>query len=799
MLQITGEARFADVLELSLYNAVLAGISLDGTRFFYTNTLRQLDPMPVDLRWSRQREPFISCFCCPPNVVRTIAEVGSYAYGRSDDKVWVHLYGGNTLDTELADGGRLRLTQETDYPWDGRVTITVEAAPERPCSLMLRIPGWAGGATAEPQRHARCDGRPEPGTYAEVRRAWSAGDVVELTLPMPVRLMQAHPLVEEARNQVAVLRGPIVYCLESADLAEGRPGLGRRDPARDRADAALRPRPARRRHGPRRPGRGLARGRLVRASSTASCPPRTPTADRPEADPVLRLGQPGPIGDDGLDAPRTLETAFADDTIEEPHADSHEQPKASVLAPGRGARVLAVGPRPCPGRPRGRAGRAVGDLRDRPERALGRQPVRRRRPVRPLHAGGPGRSTSPASTTATGSTASASCPIGRASGATRRGATAPSWTARPARSTWSTPSAGNHGPVRVRTTFHFAYADGTPYFPIGTTCYAWTHQGDALEEQTLATLKHAPFNKMRMCVFPKCYAYNQNEPPLYPFAGHAAARLGLHPVQPGVLPPPRAADRPAPRPRHRGRPDPVPPLRQGPLGLRPDGGRRRRPLPALRRRPAGGLPQRLVVAGQRVRLHEGEAGRPTGTASSRSSQASDPYEHLRSIHNGTRPLQPHPAVGDARQHPERLGRRGLRPGGPVPRRLPQADRLRRGEVRGGHPPALGEPLGRGDGPPLLAGDDRRHLRRPRRDVPAPRRTSSGGPRGASCTAQSPARIAFLRKILEDGPARGPRADRQVAGRRASPARRASITSSTSARRSRRNGPSRLPRASSTSP
>ncbi|MBX6311659.1 MAG: DUF5060 domain-containing protein [Isosphaeraceae bacterium] len=87
------------------------------------------------------------------------------------------------------------------------------------------------------------------------------------------------------------------------------------------------------------------------------------------------------------------------------------------------------------------------------------------------------------------------------------------------RLTVTPPAAGNHGPVRVRHTFHFAYADGTPYFPIGTTCYAWTHQGDALEEQTLATLKRAPFNKLRMCVFPKHYAYNQNEPVFYPFEG----------------------------------------------------------------------------------------------------------------------------------------------------------------------------------------------------------------------------------------------------------------------------------------
>ena len=140
MLQITGEARFADVLELVLYNAVLAGISLDGTRFFYTNTLRQLDRMPVELRWSRQREPFISCFCCPPNVVRTIAEVGGYAYGRSDDRVWVHLYGGNTLDTALAGGvqaaadagDRLPLGRPGDDHRRGRPGATLLAAAPDP-------------------------------------------------------------------------------------------------------------------------------------------------------------------------------------------------------------------------------------------------------------------------------------------------------------------------------------------------------------------------------------------------------------------------------------------------------------------------------------------------------------------------------------------------------------------------------------------------------------------------------------------------------------------------------------------
>jgi DUF1680 family protein len=217
MLQITGQARFADALELVLYNAALAGIGLDGKTFFYTNTLRQLDRMPAEMRWSRKREPFISSFCCPPNIVRTLAEVSNYAYGRSERGVWVNLYGASVLDTRLPDGAVLKLTQATEYPWDGRVRITVGAAPKGLYSIMLRIPAWARGAALSvngaPEKKA-----PEPGTYHEVRRAWAAGDTLELRLPLRAQLIQAHPLVEEVRNQVAVKRGPIVYCLESTDL-----------------------------------------------------------------------------------------------------------------------------------------------------------------------------------------------------------------------------------------------------------------------------------------------------------------------------------------------------------------------------------------------------------------------------------------------------------------------------------------------------------------------------------------------------------------------------------------------------
>ncbi len=219
MLQITGDAKYADVMDLALTNAVLAGVSLDGKRFFYTNTLRQLDAMPAPLRWSRAREEWISCYCCPPNVARVVAQAHTYAYGRSADGVWVHLYGGSTLDTTLPDGRRVKLKQETRYPWDGRVRVVVEGAPAGEFALRLRVPGWVEGATLSVNGEAATAA--PAGRYAEVRRAWAAGDVVELSLPLRPRLVEAHPLVEETRNQIAVMRGPVVYCLESPDLPAG--------------------------------------------------------------------------------------------------------------------------------------------------------------------------------------------------------------------------------------------------------------------------------------------------------------------------------------------------------------------------------------------------------------------------------------------------------------------------------------------------------------------------------------------------------------------------------------------------
>jgi DUF1680 family protein len=220
MFQITGEARFCDVIENTLLNSVLAGVSLDGTAYFYTNTLRQLDPMPVDLRWPRHRQRTIGCFCCPPNVVRTLAQSSTYAYAMSDRGVHVVLYGGSTLD---ADG--VKLTQTTDYPWDGRVRITIDAVPggRGEFSIFLRVPGWTRDAITTHVNGIRVLDKhpPQPGTFYEIRMPWKAGDVIDLDLSMPVRLVEAHPLVEAARNHVAVMRGPIVYCAEGVDLPAG--------------------------------------------------------------------------------------------------------------------------------------------------------------------------------------------------------------------------------------------------------------------------------------------------------------------------------------------------------------------------------------------------------------------------------------------------------------------------------------------------------------------------------------------------------------------------------------------------
>ena len=217
MWQITRDAKYVDALENSLYNAVLAGVSLDGERFFYTNTLRQLDEMPTELRWPRQRQNWISCYCCPPNVARTIAQVGRFAYSVDTKETVVLLYGSNQLDIAIGDNQRLALQQMSDYPSQGLVRLQVKAAPSHPYSIGLRIPGWCDAAKIKinGQPHSLT---PQPSSIASIQRQWQVGDTIELQLEMPVQYLEAHPLVEECRGQIAVRRGPLIYSIESNDL-----------------------------------------------------------------------------------------------------------------------------------------------------------------------------------------------------------------------------------------------------------------------------------------------------------------------------------------------------------------------------------------------------------------------------------------------------------------------------------------------------------------------------------------------------------------------------------------------------
>jgi hypothetical protein len=218
MFQLTGESKYMDVLELSLYNSVLSGISLDGNKFFYTNPLAAAKDYPYDLRWSGGRQSYISkSNCCPPNTIRTIAEVNDYMYSIGEKGLYVNLYGGNILNTELHDGTKLKLEQTTNYPWDGKITITIKEATAKNVNIYLRIPEWSKGYSLQINNSFPKVVDMDNG-YVIAGRQWKAGDKIELVFNMPATLLESNPLVEASKNQVTVKRGPIVYCLESADL-----------------------------------------------------------------------------------------------------------------------------------------------------------------------------------------------------------------------------------------------------------------------------------------------------------------------------------------------------------------------------------------------------------------------------------------------------------------------------------------------------------------------------------------------------------------------------------------------------
>lgn len=217
MFLLTGESKYADIVELTLYNSVLSGVSMDGSKYFYTNPLAATVDYPYHLRWQGGRVPYISkSNCCPPNVVRTIAEVNSYMYSIGEKGLYVNMYGGNTLATELHDGTKINLEQTTDYPWSGKISMQVKELSKKDAMVFLRIPGWCKQFTIT------LNGKilNAKSSNGFVALNVNANDKLELDLDMPATLIESNPMVEETRNQVTVKRGPMVYCLESTDLPQ---------------------------------------------------------------------------------------------------------------------------------------------------------------------------------------------------------------------------------------------------------------------------------------------------------------------------------------------------------------------------------------------------------------------------------------------------------------------------------------------------------------------------------------------------------------------------------------------------
>jgi DUF1680 family protein len=209
LFQTTVNPKYIDNIENELYNGILSGVSLDGKDFFYTEALRRTKEFPYVMRWPKHRQRYISCFCCPPNTLRTLCQAQEYAYSINKDTLWVNLYGQNVLKTK-----DLEIEQQTNYPWDGHIRLTIKKAKNLK-SIRMHIPSWSTDLSL------KLNGEPILVEDLRQPRHWKKGDVIELDLPMLVRLIEANPLVEEAKNQVAVMRGPIVYCLEGQDIANG--------------------------------------------------------------------------------------------------------------------------------------------------------------------------------------------------------------------------------------------------------------------------------------------------------------------------------------------------------------------------------------------------------------------------------------------------------------------------------------------------------------------------------------------------------------------------------------------------
>jgi DUF1680 family protein len=236
MLLSDNDARYADLIERTLFNVVATSPSAEGTAFFYANTLHQRTPGEASAddeisprASSSLRAPWFEVSCCPPNVARTFASLAAYVATVTDRGIQIHQFAPATISTTLPGGGAIALEMTTHYPRDGVISVRVVDAPAEPVTLSLRMPKWAESATLTLRPiNGAADNRVVGPGYATVEKAFMAGDVVELSLPVQPRVIHPDPRIDAIRGTVAIERGPEVFCLESVDLAE---------PLNDAADA----------------------------------------------------------------------------------------------------------------------------------------------------------------------------------------------------------------------------------------------------------------------------------------------------------------------------------------------------------------------------------------------------------------------------------------------------------------------------------------------------------------------------------------------------------------------------------
>jgi uncharacterized protein len=216
LLQVNGDGKYADIIEQTLYNGFISGVSLEGKHFFYDN--------PLASAGDHHRVPWFACPCCPPNLGRLLASLGNYFYSTSADALWTHLYAQSSARVQVR-GQDVGVRQVTNYPWDGAIQLELRPAQPQAFTLHLRVPGWCE------EWQVRVNGAPlaeEPALtngYLAIHRTWQPGDQVELMLAMPVQSVWAHPAVRQMQGRLALQRGPVVYCLEGVD--HGGVGLDR--------------------------------------------------------------------------------------------------------------------------------------------------------------------------------------------------------------------------------------------------------------------------------------------------------------------------------------------------------------------------------------------------------------------------------------------------------------------------------------------------------------------------------------------------------------------------------------------